>query len=633
MGEMAYKFFKDSLKRNSPVYPGTEFKFPILYGLTGKDSVSEEMIEGALQRVKEEKGGHFLDVLWLAEQIESGYPDHADYFISDDRFRSSCVGLNEGANAWALLIGGDTGLVELSKLLRERKFKLYTAGRSGKVLGEIEHVDYGDRETGVVYFGQLMARYALIYSRSEAGSSHALTHEIEENAPGVMFVVGELTDMEKLMVQSLLSLGVPLVILGEEQRLVGMVYAEESIESMVHRAWKLPNVRARLVEKAIPDVPLEVGPVFSREKIDNPAREVKGSTESFIAVTPTSSIVEDEVIIIGDTENPTDISLHVELGNPVVDNIVTIGVESTLLKVVKYIRGVQLGLVGGSVESLRVSEKALEQGFRYEHLLKVVQVELRNKYPEIGPMRVKLILDKDQIIALSHEIKTFQEERKKIIDEATDESVDAFYGCMRCASFSLSHACTISPDRPPQCGGSPWYIMKADALLAPNDVYNKNTEIPKGTLLDEAKGEYSGINEATDQRTEGRVNRVFMHSAFQHPHTACSCFQNIVFYIPEVDGLGLMDRKYAGEAPGGWTWTRLGNNVAGYQNIEGFSTFGTLYMKNPKFFQADGGFKRVVWMTSSLKSIAGDSIPEGKRIATEKEATTLEELEAYLTSS
>ena len=120
MGEMAYKFFKDNLVKDRPEYPGTEFKFPILYGLTGANSASDEMIDGALDRVKQEKGGHFLDALWLAEQVESGYDDHEEHFISDDRFRSSCLGLNSGTNAWALLMGGDDKLVDLVGLLRQR---------------------------------------------------------------------------------------------------------------------------------------------------------------------------------------------------------------------------------------------------------------------------------------------------------------------------------------------------------------------------------------------------------------------------------------------------------------------------------------------------------------------------------
>jgi len=627
-----YDFFKDKLSERGE-YEGTEFRYPILFGLTGAMDATDEMIQGALYRVKEEKGGHFLDALWLAEQVESAYEDHLDHFISDDRFRSYCLGLNESTNAWALLMGGDNKLIELARLLGNRNFKIHTVGRTGQTLEGVDVVDYGPRETAVIYFGQLMIRYALIYARIDAGSSHAITHEIEEKAPGVMFVTGELEEMEKSMIQSMLALGVPLVTLGDDRGLTGMVYGRESLEEMVETAWGLPNVRARLVEKAVPKVPLEVGPVFGREKIEIPVIEIKGSPESFVVAIPNHSIEGDELIVKGGSFD--DVSILVELGNSVVDDVVTVGVESTLLRVIKYIRGVQVNLLGGSVDSLQVSVGAKENGFKYEHLLKVIQVELRNKFPEIGAMRISLLLDHDEIVRLSPGIKSFKDERKAHIDGATEESVDTFYGCMRCASFSLSHACTVSPDRPSQCGSSPWWVLKAQALLAPGNVYYKCTSIEKGQLIDPEKGEYSGVNKATKERTGGRVERVYLHSVFEHPHTACSCFQNVAYYIPELDGIALVDRKYAGEAPGGWTWTRLANNVAGYQNPNGFTTFATLYLKSPKFFQADGGYNRVVWMTSSLKTIAGNSIPEENRslIATEKEATTLAELEAFLGSS
>ena len=632
MGEMVYSIIKDKLSKKGE-YEGTEFRYPLLFGLTGELEPTDEMTEGALSRIREEKGGHFLDALWLAEQVESGYEDHMDHFISDDRFRSYCLGLNQSTNAWALLMGGDNALIELAQLLGDRNFKIHTVGRSGQVSKDVDIVDYGPRETAVVYFGQLMIRYALIYARIDAGSSHAITHEIEEKAPGVMFVTGELEEMEKSMIQSMLALGVPLVTLGDDRGLTGMVYGRESLEEMVETAWGLPNVRARLVEKAVPEVPLEVGPVFGREKIADPVIEVKGSSESFVVAKPNRSIVRDELIVKG--ESLDDVSILVELGNPVVDDIVTVGVESTLLRVIKYVKGVQVNLMGGSVDSLRVSEGAKENGFEFEHLLKVIQVELRNKFPKIGPMRISLLLDHNEIEKIGPDIKAFKDERKAHVDGATEESVEAFYGCMRCASFSLSHACTVSPDRPSQCGSSPWWVLKAQALLAPGNVYYKCTLIEKGELIDPEKGEYSGVNKATKERTGGRVERVYLHSIFEYPHTACSCFQNVAYYIAELDGIALVDRKYAGDAPGGWTWTRLANNVAGYQNPNGFTTFATLYLKSPKFFQADGGYDRVVWMTSSLKTIAGNSISEERRaqIATEKEATSLVELKEFLGSS
>jgi acetyl-CoA decarbonylase/synthase complex subunit beta len=177
--------------------------------------------------------------------------------------------------------------------------------------------------------------------------------------------------------------------------------------------------------------------------------------------------------------------------------------------------------------------------------------------------------------------------------------------------------------------------LKAQALLAPGNPYYNCTLIEKGELIDPERGEYSGVNKATSERTGGRVERVYLHSVFGHPHTACSCFQNVAYYIPELDGIALVHRNYSGEAPGGWTWSRLANNVAGYQNPDGFTTFATMYLKSSKFFQADGGYDRVVWMTGTLKTIAGDSIPEERRsrIATEKEATTLAELKGFLGSS
>ncbi|MBT3283919.1 hypothetical protein HOJ44_06890 [Candidatus Bathyarchaeota archaeon] len=631
MGEIVYDIIKDKLSERGE-YQGTEFRYPILFGLTGATEPTDEMIQGALHRVKEEKGGHFLDALWLAEQVESAYDDHMDHFISDDRFRSYCLGLNQSTNAWALLMGGDSKLVELAGLLRARNFKIHSAGRSGQCLNNVDSVDYGPRETAVVYFGQLMIRYALIYARADPGSSHAITHEIEEKAPGVMFVTGELEDMEKSMIQSMLALGVPLVTLGEDRGLTGMIYVKDSLEEMVEAAWGLPNVRARLVEMAVPDVPLEVGPIFGREKIEEPVIEIKGSPESFVVAIPNHSVTEDELRVKG--ESLDDVSILVELGNPAIDEIVTMGVEGSLLRVIKYIKGVQVNLVGGSVDSLQISEGAKEKGFEYEHLLKVIQVEMRNKFPLIGPMKISLLLDHVEVEKLGPGIKSFKEERKAHVEGATEESVDAFYGCMRCASFSLSHACTVSPDRPSQCGSSPWWILKAQALLAPGNPYYNCTLIEKGELIDPERGEYSGINKATSERTKGRVERVYLHSIFQHPHTACSCFQNVAYYIPELDGIALVHRNYSGEAPGGWTWSKLANNVAGYQNPDGFTTFATMYLKSSKFFQADGGYDRVVWMTSKLKTIAGDSIPEERssRIATEKEATKLAELKEVLSS-
>jgi acetyl-CoA synthase len=67
---------------------------------------------------------------------------------------------------------------------------------------------------------------------------------------------------------------------------------------------------------------------------------------------------------------------------------------------------------------------------------------------------------------------------------------------------------------------------------------------------------------------------------------------------------------------------------------------GKYYLISPKFISADGGFKRVVWMSSFLKESMADelravAIREGDpdlidRIADERHVTTVEELVAWL---
>jgi len=68
--------------------------------------------------------------------------------------------------------------------------------------------------------------------------------------------------------------------------------------------------------------------------------------------------------------------------------------------------------------------------------------------------------------------------------------------------------------------------------------------VEKGECLDDWRGEYTGVNESAKQRSMGEVTRVWLYTAFGYPHTSCGCFEAIAFYIPEVDGLGIVHRGY-----------------------------------------------------------------------------------------
>jgi acetyl-CoA decarbonylase/synthase complex subunit beta len=175
-------------------------------------------------------------------------------------------------------------------------------------------------------------------------------------------------------------------------------------------------------------------------------------------------------------------------------------------------------------------------------------------------------------------------------------------------------------------------MLKAYAVLAPESTYYPCQLIKKGDCIDPLKGEYQGVNKATDDRTKGITKKIFLHSIFDYPHTACSCFQNIAFYIPEVNGIATIDKGYRDSAPGRWTWNKLANLIVGRQYRGGIASIGTQYLRSPKFLQADGGYKRVVWMSEKLLYFAKDFIQEEhlSHIATEKNARTLNELMKFI---
>jgi acetyl-CoA synthase len=92
--------------------------------------------------------------------------------------------------------------------------------------------------------------------------------------------------------------------------------------------------------------------------------------------------------------------------------------------------------------------------------------------------------------------------------------------------------------------------------------------------------------------------------------------------------------------PVGMTFSTLAGMAGGGIQTPGVMGVGKYYLVSPKFISADGGFKRVVWMSSVLKETMADEFRavaerEGDpdlldRIADERVATTVEELLAHL---
>ena len=120
----------------------------------------------------------------------------------------------------------------------------------------------------------------------------------------------------------------------------------------------------------------------------------------------------------------------------------------------------------------------------------------------------------------------------------------------------------------------------------------------------------------------------------------CGCFECIVMLIPEANGVMVLSREDTSMTPAGMTFSTLAGIAGGGLQTPGVMGVGKFYLISPKFISAEGGFKRVVWMSSVLKETMAEEFKavaerEGDpdllaKIADERNATTVDELLAWL---
>jgi acetyl-CoA decarbonylase/synthase complex subunit beta len=281
---------------------------------------------------------------------------------------------------------------------------------------------------------------------------------------------------------------------------------------------------------------------------------------------------------------------------------------------------------------IRVGKEAVSKGLNsFEHIAKAVMMLFKNELPFIEKVEAIYITDMSEIekeIDNTRDVYKARDERTRGLH---DEDVDTFYGCTLCASFAPTNVCVVTPDRISLCGAINWFDGRAAAKVDPE---GPQFAIPKGELIDDASGEYSGVNEFAKKLSSGEYDRIKLHSFFEFPHTSCGCFEVVGFYIPEVDGIGWVDRDFAGTAPNGLQFSTMAGQTGGGKQVVGFLGIGVNYFRSPKFIQSDGGWNRVVWMPKMLKEKIFQDIPEDIRakIATEDDAKDIDSLRNFLTA-
>ncbi len=262
---------------------------------------------------------------------------------------------------------------------------------------------------------------------------------------------------------------------------------------------------------------------------------------------------------------------------------------------------------------MRISNQAYKDGITLEHIGIIHNTMSHNRFKEIvDKIQVTLYFDEEEVLKLQDEAKAIYKERDHRLAGLTDESVDTFYSCLLCQSFAPSHVCVISPERVGLCGAYNWLDTKAAYEIDPT---GGNQPIPKGEALDATQGRWVGVDDYLKSNSAGMVESLNLYTIMDNPMTSCGCFECIVAIVPEANGVMVVQRGHTGMTPAGMKFSTLAGTVGGGTQNPGFAGIGVTFITSSKFLFADGGIKRIVWMTKNLK----ERIAEDFKIRCEEE--------------
>jgi len=389
------------------------------------------------------------------------------------------------------------------------------------------------------------------------------------------------------------------------------------------------------------DIPVDVGIIYEGERIRGRDMQIElgGPREDYkfeLVTAKDMDEIEDGRMTVVGPDLPdlpegtnTPFGMVIEVAGSEIEKDLEGVIERRLHEYVNFIEGF-MHLNQRYDIQMRLSKKSYQKGFNSFKMFGEVLMRLyKSEMPFVEKVQITFYTDPEKVKELYDGAMEIYDARDARARGMSDDEVDVFYGCSLCQSFAPTHLCVITPQRYANCGAISWFDGRATAKVDPKGPV---FEIPKGALIDDVTGEYEGVNQVIREKSLGEIERVQLYTAFGYPHTSCGCFEGCLFYIPEVDGFGIVHRNYKGETVNGLNFVTISDLTAGGRQVDGFHGLGIEYMRSPKFLQADGGWDRVVWLPEEIRDRIKEFMPEEMipKIATEKDVETLDQLKDWL---
>lgn len=419
----------------------------------------------------------------------------------------------------------------------------------------------------------------------------------------------------------------------------------ERAERLVQRCIEIRGIRIKIPK--IP-IPIAYGPAFEGEVVRKANLQVEfggkgGMCFELLTMKDLDEVEDGKITVVG-----PDIDAFPEGANVPLGIIVEVAgrkmqkdFEPVLERQIHHFTNAAEGVQHQGqrdITWIRVSKAAFAKGFRLRHLGDIYHARLHNDFGAIvDKVQVTLYTEAPRVEELREQARLVYQERNVRIAGLTDEAVDTYYSCTLCQSFAPTHVCVINPERVGLCGAYNWLDCKTSFEINPT---GPNQPVPKGELIDPVKGEWAGVNQFVYENSQRKVERFTIYSVMDAPMTTCGCCECVMVLLPEANGFMVVSREDPGMTPCGMTFTTLMGIVGGGLQTPGMMGHGKYYLTSKKFLVAEGGIKRIVWMSRNLKEEMEEELKEVCRregvpdlldkIADGTVATTIEELLPFL---
>jgi acetyl-CoA synthase len=498
-------------------------------------------------------------------------------------------------------------------------------------------VPFGTDTISAIYALGFATRSALTFGGLKGGQARKILLYNRARVFAFVLALGEVDDLKYATAAGAISYGFPVIAdtvipqilptgVTTYEHVISMPWNEipgaddmERAERFVQKAIEIRGVKVQVAD--VP-VPVPYGSAFEGEVVRRADMQVEfGGKNSrafeYLHMAEMDEVEDGKIEILGPDFGDVEVGGAMDLGivMEVAGRKMQLDFEPVLERQVHYFVNGASGIqhIGQrDITWIRISKTAAEKGFTLQHFGDILHARFHADFGNIvDKVQVKIITDPDLHAEWLDKARAAYDYRNQRLADLTDDKVDEFYSCTLCQSFAPDHVCIVSPERLGLCGAYNWLDCKASYEINPT---GPNQPIVKGRVIDEEKGYWEGTNEYAEQGSHGSVQEVTMYSIMENPMTACGCFECIVMVIPEANGVMVVSREDPSMTPAGMTFSTLAGIAGGGLQTPGVMGVGKFYLTSPKFISADGGFNRVVWMSSFLK----ESMAEEFKAAAER---------------